>query len=97
MMRLVSLQIFATRSWAHSHDYPDRRIGFAWNEQAGTDSEVKGLAKRIAVGLQGAYSYNGQARFACSSNPRVTDRRLCDPVAPAPDWHADWDVFGSWN
>jgi len=102
MQRLVSLQIFSARSWAttNANLYPDRRIGFAWNEHAQRSiSARRALARRIAQGLRGAFSLNGTARYGCELSGATT--KLCNPAlaasfSPAPAFTEIWTTFGAW-
>jgi hypothetical protein len=101
MQRFVSLQVFATRTWALATDasgnrmkYPDRRIGFAWNEH--TDRSGQGaLARRLAQALRGAYSLNGTPKYACSLSGSST--RMCNPSLQGAAFTSLWSTFAFWG
>jgi hypothetical protein len=107
MDRFVRLQIYATRSWATATangQYPFRKIGFAWDNNAGGNSSllprVPLLAKEFAHSLQGAYGYGGTARLACTSaaHPSVSgvpNIGLCKPHDDLASLKSSWNGFGS--
>jgi hypothetical protein len=99
MQRFVSLQTYANRSWSTRNRYPDRRIGFAWNDNpaGATLAQTRALAQRVARSLRGAYSLNGTPRYACA--PDGSSITLCNPVMTTPfpaTFTEEWATFASW-
>ena len=99
MERFVSLQTYANRSWSTRNRYPDRRIGFAWNDnpEGATLDQTRALAQRLARSLRGAYSLNGTPRYACA--PDGSSIALCNPVMRTPfpaQFTEEWATFSSW-
>jgi hypothetical protein len=95
MQKLVSLEVYAARSWAAHNPYPDGRIGFAWNEHpAGvTLGDVQALATRLARAVQAAYGDAGTAGKACSPTGAYT---LCKAAVPGAAFNEGWKTFEAW-
>jgi hypothetical protein len=101
MDRFARLQIYATRSWATATpngQYPFRKIGFAWNNNA---TNQKLLAQELAHSVQGAYSLGATARFACTNTARsnisgVPNIGLCKPHLNGATLKPTWNAFGTW-
>jgi hypothetical protein len=95
MLKLVSLEVYAARSWATRNPYPDGRIGFAWNEHPAraTPAQVQALATRLARAIQAAYGDGGLAGRACSPNGAFT---LCRPALQGAAFNEGWKTFESW-
>ena len=95
MKKLVSLQVYAARAWAGSHDYPDGRIGFAWyNNPAGsTPAQMDELAERLAAAIAGAYGIGGKAKHACSPSGAYT---WCGCSVPGAAFNPTWSTYETW-
>jgi hypothetical protein len=98
----LSTQVYATRSWASSHPYPDNRIGFAWdpvnvNSLPTTewDAQVRELASRLGSALKYAYAPDGgAANVACSPSGAYT---WCACNVSGASFNASWPSFwASW-
>ena len=93
MKRHVSLQIYATRLWLESHAYPDGRIGFAWDESAGTAAERADLATRLASSIRDAYAATATPPRACSPTGAYT---WCDCALTGAAFNDGWSTFATW-
>jgi hypothetical protein len=104
MKRLVGLQTYADRSWSSNHPYPDRRIGFAWNqaipaglpanEEQHLRNQYTALAQRLARSVQGAFGSDGVRQKAC--NPGGNDPTGCNPTSGG-SFNNNWDIFRYWS
>ncbi len=96
MKHLVSTEIYAARVWANDHDYPDWRIGLAWNEQleGATAADRQALATRIANAIKHGYSdQTDEASRACSPSGAYT-WCVCDVAGAA--FNDGFKTFGTW-
>lgn len=95
MKHHVSGQVYAARSWSNSHDYPDGRIGFAWDRQDGvTDADLDDLAARLASSIHYAYDEGGgTAAHACSPSGAYT---WCQCEVAGAAFNDGWDTFDTW-
>jgi hypothetical protein len=95
MQKLVSLEVYAARSWAGRYPYPDGRLGFAWNEHpaGASPADVQALATRLARAIQAAYGDGGTAGKACSPTGAYT---LCKPAVRGAAFNEGWKTFESW-
>jgi hypothetical protein len=95
MRKLVSLEVYAARAWAGPRQYPDGRIGFAWdNSPAGeTPEAAAAVANRLAAAIKGAYGDGGTAAKACSPTGAYTN---CTPFIDGAEWNDAWRTFETW-
>ena len=95
MEKLVSLQVYAARAWASSHDYPDGRVGFAWYNNAPdkTPEQMDDLAERLAGAIAGAYGIGGKAKHACSPSGAYT---WCGCSVPGAEFNPKWSTYETW-
>jgi len=93
MKHHVSLQVYAARLWLETHTYPDGRIGFAWDESAGTAAERTELAMRLAQSIRDAYAVGATAARACSPTGAYT---WCDCSVTGAAFNDGWKTFSSW-
>lgn len=93
MKHHVSLEIYATRLYLDTHAYPDGRIGFAWDENAGTLAERTDLATRLANSIRDAYAPAAIPSRACSPTGAYT---WCDCTLTGATFNEAWATFGTW-
>jgi hypothetical protein len=93
MKHLVSLQVYSTRLWLDTHAYPDGRLGFAWDESAGTAAERTELATRLAQSIRDAYAPTAGAARACSPTGAYT---WCDCSLTGAAFNDAWSTFATW-
>lgn len=93
MKQHVSLQTYATRLWLDTHTYPDGRIGFAWDESAGTAAERVELATRLASSIRDGYAPAATASRACSPTGAYT---WCNCAVPGAAFNEGWSTFSTW-
>lgn len=93
MKHHVSLQVYAARLWLETHTYPDGRLGFAWDESAGTASERVELATRLAQSIRDAYAAGATPPRACSPTGAFT---WCDCSVTGAAFNDGWKTFSSW-
>jgi hypothetical protein len=95
---LLSLQVYATRSWSESHAAPDHRLGFAWvplPANAAQEAQVPALGKRAADAINAAYKEGtGKASRACSPSGAFT---LCECNVGGAKFNTGWhDTYETW-
>jgi hypothetical protein len=95
MTQFVSHQVYAIRTWATAHAYPDGRIGFAWDRQAGvTDTDLAPLATRLAAAIRGAYDEGtASPAHACSPSGAFT---FCQCSIAGATYNPAWQSFATW-
>lgn len=96
MKHLVSTQVYASRAWGGTHNYPDWRLALAWNDQldGATPAELDELAARVAAAVRGAYDEGAStAAHACSPSGAYT-WCVCD--VPGAAFNAGWSTFETW-
>jgi hypothetical protein len=103
MLRLVSMQVYATRRWSlrPGSPYPDNREWLNWYDGTGgnvTPGDRKKLAIRIALALKAAYAAGTYSvKWIC--DPRLgTDKERCIAARTkyGRDTHVpNWSVFGN--
>jgi hypothetical protein len=94
----VSGQIYATRAWATTHDYPDGRVGIGWSPNdlhgdPGFSDEVAADAARLAAAVHDAYDADGAARYACSPSGAYT---FCQCAVAGASFDRGWQTFDDW-
>jgi hypothetical protein len=95
---LLSMQIYATRTWSETHAAPDHRFGFAWVPQpanAAQEAQVPALGKRTADAINGAYKEGtGTASRACSPSGAYT---FCQCNVAGAKFNTGWhDTYETW-
>jgi len=93
MKHHVSLQVYAARLWLETHTYPDGRLGFAWDELAGTATERVDLATRLAQSIRDAYGAGATAARACSPTGAYT---WCACSVTGATFNDTWKTFSTW-
>jgi hypothetical protein len=93
MKHHVSLQTYAARLWLETHTFPDGRLGFAWDETAGTLAERVELATRLAQSIRDAYAPGATASRACSPTGAYT---WCDCAVAESVFNDSWKTFSTW-
>ncbi len=93
MKHHVSLQVYATRLWLETHPFPDGRIGFAWDESAGTTAERAELATRLAQSIRDGYAPGATASRACSPSGAYS---FCDCSVTGAAFNDAWKTFSTW-
>lgn len=93
MKHHVSLQVYAARLWLETHTYPDGRLGFVWDESAGTAAERTELATRLAQSIRDAYAVGATAARACSPTGAFT---WCDCSVTGAAFNDTWKTFSTW-
>ncbi len=92
MQMLISEQVYATRSWADTHAFPDGRIGFGFGS-AMTPDQWTILGQRIARAIRGAYGRSATANGACFEGGTSM---WCGCAVSGAAFSSVWTGFGTW-
>ncbi|MBI2393601.1 MAG: hypothetical protein HYV09_28745 [Deltaproteobacteria bacterium] len=93
MKKLVSLEVYSVRAWQETHTFPGGRLGFAWDESAGTPTERADLALRVASSIRDAYAPGGTALRACNTAGTAAG---CDCTLAGAAFNDGWNTFVTW-
>jgi hypothetical protein len=93
--RFTRLQVYGTHYWAANHNYPGRRIGFAWAPRNTTPDQDSALETIIANSVIRSYpsgGFYGLGKYACSTDGNL-DGCGC---TVSGSYNGGWVTFGTW-